>query len=595
MADLTWRRIAEVLEGDEVVSFTESPGIGQNRIYEKARVERVWTISAEAVEIGVGDRTLVASADHRFLTRIRPYWRQAERLSLQSGLVDIGIPAWRADTGSEPYLAGYLAGAAGGDGTMRIAGSGKNGTRQSYFRLAVLATDRAILERLARAFSAIGVLPPPIRPFDGGQGSLNPATGPRPMQKIETRRMAALVAIRDLALPERDDRDWKAGFLAGFFDTDGSATGGNIRYFGTKRNGLLERTGRCITDLGFTSRLEDFRGSAGRSVRLVGNTEEQIRFLSTIQPALTRKCADFYGRRFLAKHTSNLVSIRRLGRRDLVDIQTTSGTFIANGIAAHNCYAERISHRYGTTTQPWTAAHIGANVVLHPERLEAPLHWRRPRDVFAGSMTDLFGEFVPDAYVAQILAVIALAHTSSFLIITKRAERAAALLGSDHFWDALLAAAVERGGAADEIAALSRSHLIPNLTLAVTVENDRFVGRVEHLRAAPVGRRMVVAEPLLGPLPSLVFAGFDEISVGGESGGPAARSLVTPCPHSGTWRAPATCPRCHGSGWAPKAEALTWVRDLRDRATAAGIAFSLHQWGGPFGGAGGRTLDGQTY
>jgi protein gp37 len=106
---------------------------------------------------------------------------------------------------------------------------------------------------------------------------------------------------------------------------------------------------------------------------------------------------------------------------------------------------------------------------------------------------------------------------------------------------------------------------------------------------------MVVAEPLLGPLPSLVFAGFDEISVGGESGGPAARSLVTPCPHSGTWRAPATCPRCHGSGWAPKAEALTWVRDLRDRATAAGIAFSLHQWGGPFGGAGGRTLDGQTY
>jgi len=260
-----------------------------------------------------------------------------------------------------------------------------------------------------------------------------------------------------------------------------------------------------------------------------------------------------------------------------------------------SCYAERISHRYGMTSLPWTPANVGANVVLHPGRLDAPLHWRMPRDVFAGSMTDIFGEWVPDAYVAEILAVIALASGSTFSIITKRASRMADLLGSERLWDLLAFAAAVRAGSADRIAAIRRNRVIPNLTLCVTVENDRFVGRVDSLRATPAARRVVVAEPLLGPLPSLVFAGFDAISVGGESGGSPARRLVQRCSHpSHAFDPRAADDRCAGTGWEPKPSALRWVRDLRDRATGAGIAFSLHQWGGPYAGAGGRTLDGRA-
>ena len=109
------------------------------------------------------------------------------------------------------------------------------------------------------------------------------------------------------------------------------------------------------------------------------------------------------------------------------------------------CYAERISHRYGTTTLPWNRVNVSANVVLHPDRLDAPLHWRNPRSVFAGSMTDLFGEFVPDDYVAAILAVIARASSSTFMIITKRAERMADLLCSDRYWEQLEAAVLSTG------------------------------------------------------------------------------------------------------------------------------------------------------
>ena len=36
MADTSWQPIGKLVAGDEVVGFTESPAIGQNRLYERA-------------------------------------------------------------------------------------------------------------------------------------------------------------------------------------------------------------------------------------------------------------------------------------------------------------------------------------------------------------------------------------------------------------------------------------------------------------------------------------------------------------------------------------------------------------------------------
>ena len=51
----------------------------------------------------------------------------------------------------------------------------------------------------------------------------------------------------------------------------------------------------------------------------------------------------------------------------------------------------------------------------------------------------------------------------------------------------------------------------------------------------------------------------------------------------------ATDPVALGQWWA---EALGWVRDLRDRAQAGGVAFFHKQWGGPKSTSAGRLLDG---
>ncbi len=547
MADMSWKPIGKIVPGDQVVGFTAEPSLGQNRVFERATVIHAWTTQAEAVELDVDGRQVVASVDHRFLAHTRPYWREAERLNLRTGVVDLGISVWHPRIDSHEYLAGYVAGATGGDGTFRVAGPGKNGTKQSYFRVAVDAEDRAILDRLIRAFTVLELADIHLRPFDGGAGS--PGFGRegtrRPMSKVETRRMGTLVALRDEVLPERDDNNWKAGFLAGFLDTDGCHSGKNLRFHQTKDNGLLDATSRYIADLGFASAREDFRRSTGRSERLVGNLAEKIRFLSTVQPALTRKSADFYGRRFPSKHATKITGVRRLGMRDLVDIQTTSGTFIANGLATHNCYALAMAGRlkamgqakYQNDGDPRTSG-PGFALTLHPDTLELPKRWTRPRMIFVNSMSDLFHPEVPLDFIVRVFAVMRETPQHTYQVLTKRSKRLAQLSGQLD-WPS-------------------------NVWMGVSVENQTYAFRVNHLRAVPAAVRFLSLEPLLGPV-AVALDGIDWLIAGGESG-PAAR---------------------------PVDEA--WVTAIREACVASGTPFFFKQWGGRTPKSGGRLLDGHTW
>jgi protein gp37 len=44
---------------------------------------------------------------------------------------------------------------------------------------------------------------------------------------------------------------------------------------------------------------------------------------------------------------------------------------------------------------PWT-------VVLHPDRLDQPLKWKKPRRIFVNSLSDLFHENVPFDFVCDV-------------------------------------------------------------------------------------------------------------------------------------------------------------------------------------------------
>ena len=98
-----------------------------------------------------------------------------------------------------------------------------------------------------------------------------------------------------------------------------------------------------------------------------------------------------------------------------------------------HCYAERLAGRFsaktegvyaGTTKtvnglQVWTGEINRAPA----ETLLKPLHWRAPRRIFVNSMSDLFHENVPDEWIDQVFAVMALCPQHVFQVLTKRPER----------------------------------------------------------------------------------------------------------------------------------------------------------------------------
>ena len=96
-----------------------------------------------------------------------------------------------------------------------------------------------------------------------------------------------------------------------------------------------------------------------------------------------------------------------------------------------NCYAEKQANRFkggayeglvslGKNGPRWTGA--GRFV---PDKLEEPLHWRKPRRIFVNSMSDLFFEEFTNEQIAAVFGVMATAHWHTFQVLTKRSERAA--------------------------------------------------------------------------------------------------------------------------------------------------------------------------
>lgn len=202
-----------------------------------------------------------------------------------------------------------------------------------------------------------------------------------------------------------------------------------------------------------------------------------------------------------------------------------------------HCYAERMALRLQAMGNP--SYSNGFEVTVHENVLHNPLGWRKPQNIFVNSMSDLFHEDIPEIFILRIFNVMQRAYWHRFQILTKRSEK---MLELD-----------------------SQLPWMPNIWLGVTVENNDYVNRIDHLRQTHAAVKFLSLEPLLGPLPDLQLDGIDWVIVGGESG-PKARPI--------------------------KQE---WVTDIRDRCLEKEIPFFFKQWGGINKKKTGRLLEGQIW
>lgn len=196
-----------------------------------------------------------------------------------------------------------------------------------------------------------------------------------------------------------------------------------------------------------------------------------------------------------------------------------------------HCYAERFA---GRQMGIWKGREFN-DVRCHTDRLEAPLHWRKPRRVFVNSMGDLFHEDVPFDFIAAVYGIMAACSDHTFIVLTKRVARAVDFYhwlesGQIHHPEVrsctLAAAKLLRERFARHVAPGAKGEIdwpLPNLWLGVSVEDQAAAeARIPLLLQTPVAVRVVSAEPLLGPVGIAKLNGIDWVIVGGESG-PNAR------------------------------------------------------------------------
>ena len=66
---------------------------------------------------------------------------------------------------------------------------------------------------------------------------------------------------------------------------------------------------------------------------------------------------------------------------------------------------------------------FGFKPTLHRYRIDVPQKWTEPRTIFVCSMTDLFGEWVPDEWIEMVFEACAKAPQHRYLFLTKNPQR----------------------------------------------------------------------------------------------------------------------------------------------------------------------------
>lgn len=223
-------------------------------------------------------------------------------------------------------------------------------------------------------------------------------------------------------------------------------------------------------------------------------------------------------------------------------------TVLSSGCS--NCYAMRLAARLeamglekyrGLTRKSGRRYVWTGKVRTDPTALEAPHAWRKPRRIFVNSMSDLFHDEVPAAFVARVWSVMKDTPRHTYQILTKRPDRMLQIIRDR------------------ELPALS------NVWLGTSVEDDRVLSRIDVLRQVPAVIRFISFEPLIGSVANADLSSIHWAIVGGESG-PRARPMQP-----------------------------EWVDEIEALCRAKGAAFFFKQWGGKNKKAAGRRYRKRTW
>lgn len=202
-------------------------------------------------------------------------------------------------------------------------------------------------------------------------------------------------------------------------------------------------------------------------------------------------------------------------------------------------------------------------IKLFEDRLEQPLHWRRPRRIFVCSQADLFNEKVPGEFIFKVIHTAHQSHWHKFLFFTKRVERMAEFFKV--YYSSLKMSLPDEEH--------KKRIPIPNIQLFVSISTQAEADeKIPILLQIPAAVKGISLEPLLEDIDLRLLEGHDIKATSVMTGKPCIRNLDT-----GATLGQVIIGAESINGRPGRPCKLEWVRNVVQQCQAAGVAVYVKQ------------------
>ena len=348
MADYTTKPIKDIQINDEIIGFPEFPEKGKQDKIIKTKVLHIFKHKDNVLKITLdNDETILITENHKVLVRRNSYMNHScdfvpiGNLKCEKGVrvYPLAFKAARHEEfiPTDNYKIGYLVGMLKGDGSLKQYIS-KEGYNVFKFRLAV--KDIEIINRVKSYLDDFN-FDTYLKPF---LVSKKESLYQQAIFSNTEKTYNHLVELYHEHFRKNKTKDYFLGYLAGFYDAEGSiGESRTIRITNTDQemieegieglklldiNYVIEKAGLTINN----KQKLNIRIDAGR------DSINSFKFLSLIHNALPRKnINNFFN--WSPLKSLKIKSVESLNEPiDVYNLETDCHTYIANGVAVHNCY-----------------------------------------------------------------------------------------------------------------------------------------------------------------------------------------------------------------------------------------------------------------
>lgn len=323
MADFTWKPIESIREGEYVIGFERLAPLKHLGMKPTKVIQTVCRPRSQTIRIMTDKGSVVCTPDHRFwhcTPGIRRTWKRARSFRPGNGIRFVVEPFDHQET--LEFQRGWLAGVAAGDGCFWNFRTGSHQYRR--FRLAV--KDNELIEAFVQRAHQLGynlyIAPHTHTGFN----------------RIQKERMPAAWLVRDkicqqfeARLNQSGDGEYSRGWLAGFFDAEGTFSG-YVNFAQPEHSEHLITLSRHLNALGFRWVKTE------RGVRLGASIQEGIRFFSQCPPTLRRKLNAVYGASVRA--VAEVQAVLPTEEAETYNLATETHNYVAEGFLVKNCDTE---------------------------------------------------------------------------------------------------------------------------------------------------------------------------------------------------------------------------------------------------------------